>query len=42
LSYQGEQRPQLWQRLFWFVALLGGGVLAVTALGLVIRAFLKP
>lgn len=29
-------------RLLWFVALWAGGVLTVTAVGLVIRMFLMP
>lgn len=33
---------QLGSRLVWFVLLWLGGVLAVTAVGLVIRAFLMP
>jgi hypothetical protein len=33
---------QLGSRLVWFVLLWLGGVLAVTAVGLIIRAFLMP
>ncbi|MFC0010161.1 DUF2474 family protein [Devosia nitrariae] len=34
--------PPLRRRLLWFVGLWVAGVLAVTAVGLVIRAFLMP
>ena len=37
-----RHRPTLRSRLLWFVALWTGGVLTLTAVGAVVRAFLAP
>lgn len=37
-----RHRPTLRSRLLWFFALWTGGVLALTAVGAVVRAFLAP
>jgi len=42
-SGNGGRDKKSWpRRVGWFVALWAGGVLAVAAIGLVIRAFLAP
>ncbi|WOI53195.1 DUF2474 family protein [Parvularcula sp. LCG005] len=37
----GQPRP-LWQKLLWFVALWGGGVLVVGTVAYLIRAMIMP